>query len=246
MSVGSCPETYRVHAASIPASRPRTHRGASKSAQVWRTSLRRARSEVRRLTSTPSATARSSYSCRLHTTMCLPRPVAAATLAATRCAILRPGSVSSGTPDHSASTAPVCALHAGVSRKTSAASDSRDRCAAFRSTSVNTSAAGGAPAASAASRTLLSASAGKRSSHSTLPGTRARTRHHTPSVAGSSLYSWLQQQYTTAGRQGRPRDNRIASAAVPVAVSPLPMGRPPGAGLSKSSGDAGVLAYRAR
>eukprot|EP00955_Chlamydomonas_euryale_P059073 357277-Chlamydomonas_euryale.AAC.4 len=68
--------------------------------------------------------------CRLHTTMCLPRPVAAATLAATRCAILRPGSVSSGTPDHSASTAPVCALHAGVSRKTSAASDSRDRCAA--------------------------------------------------------------------------------------------------------------------
>ena len=51
----------------------------------------------------------------------------------------------------------------------------------------------------AAALTLCSASGGKRSSHSMLPGTRRRMRSHRASVSGSSLYSWLVQQYTTDG-----------------------------------------------
>lgn len=75
---------------------------------------------------------------------------------------------------------PVCALQAGVSRYTSARRASRARCSGFGATSEKTihPASDGLPLCSAAlERKRGSASGGALSSHSTLPGTRASSRH---------------------------------------------------------------------
>mmetsp|Transcript_7382 Transcript_7382/g.22381 ORF Transcript_7382/g.22381 Transcript_7382/m.22381 type:complete len:202 (-) Transcript_7382:2153-2758(-) len=190
--LGAWPAAYTSHMDMSARSKLRTHRCVSKSAQVVRASRRRrcrARSFRRSL---PSSTARSSYSAIEATTISSANPADSHRLAATREAIFSAGQVTIGTPAHSTSQPVVCALHSGVSRKMSASLE-RWIWSSLPTTSVKTMRPAGTPRAAASASRRTSPAGGKRSSHSTLLGTRCRMEHHRSNVSGSILYSWLAQ-----------------------------------------------------
>mmetsp|Transcript_35177 Transcript_35177/g.99191 ORF Transcript_35177/g.99191 Transcript_35177/m.99191 type:complete len:207 (+) Transcript_35177:214-834(+) len=176
-------------------SKSRTHRRVSKSGHVSLSPASFCRSFWRRWWLRPRATASSSYSAREPTTIS-GQPAAVHREAATREAMRSKGSVTMGHPAQSTSQPVVWALHSGVSRKTSARPD-RGMWMCFGLTSVKMMRSSATPSRAASRRMRASPYGGKRSSHSTLLGTRSRMLHQVWNVAGSYLYSWLEQAYTT-------------------------------------------------
>src|SRR5258708_4813430 len=115
-------------------------------------------------------------------------------LAATLPAKVGPAQVSTGTPDHKASLAVVCALYGKVSRNPSAR-----RCRAGWSDrsgrlEATTSRSGETPLAPASRRKFSTAAGEPCRSHRTLPGIARRQRIQISKMVGVSLYKLLRLQ----------------------------------------------------